>query len=75
LDDEQSDRDMAKEIVSMYKTIWVEVEQQFPTCTSEERLKICSFISPLMNNMFLMALDEDLMEKLDKASGKKNRRR
>jgi len=28
---------MAKEIVGMYRAVWVEVERQFPTLSAEER--------------------------------------
>lgn len=69
------DIQMAKNIVGMYKAVWVEIERQFPNCSSEERLKICSFISPLINHMCALACDENLMEDLDKATGKKKRTR
>ena len=72
---EQSDKDMAEEIVGMYKAIWVEVERQFPTCSSEERLRICSFISPLINNMFAVAMDEMVVHDSDKGGAKRKRRR
>ena len=53
---------MAREIVSMYRAVWVKVERQFPTLSAEERVRICSVISPFINNMFAMAVNEDLME-------------
>jgi dolichyl-phosphate-mannose--protein O-mannosyl transferase len=66
---------MAKEVVSMYRAVWVEVEHQFPTSSAEERLRICSFISPFINNMFTMAVNEGLMEDLAKTSGKRKKKR
>ena len=66
---------MAKEIVSMYRAMWVEVEHQFPTSSAEERQRICSFISPLINNMFTVAFNEGLMEDLAKTSGKRKKKR
>jgi dolichyl-phosphate-mannose--protein O-mannosyl transferase len=66
---------MAKEIVSMYRAVWIEVEHQFPTSSAEERLRICSFISPFINSMFTMAVNEGLMEDLAKTSGKKKKKR
>jgi hypothetical protein len=66
---------MAKEIVSMYRAVWVEVEHQFPTSSAEERLRICSFIFPFMNNMFTMAVNEGFMEDLAKTSGKRKKKR
>ena len=75
-DDESEEWDkMVKEIVSMYRTVWVEVEHQFPTESAEERLRVCSFIAPLINNMFTMAFNEGLMEDLAKVSGKRKKKR
>ena len=66
---------MAREIVGMYRAVWVEVESQFPTLSAEERVRICSFIFPFMNNMFTMAVNEGLMEDLAKTSGKRKKKR
>jgi dolichyl-phosphate-mannose--protein O-mannosyl transferase len=66
---------MAKEIVGMYRAVWVEVERQFPTLSAEERVRICSFIFPFMNNMFAMAANEGFMEDLAKTSGKGKKKR
>ena len=66
---------MAKEIVSMYRAVWVEVERQFPTSSAAEHVRICSFISPFINNMFTMAVNEGLMEDLAKTSGKRKEKR
>jgi len=59
----------------MYRAVWVEVERQFPTLSAEERLRICSVISPFINNMFAMALNEGLMEDLAKTNGKRKKKR
>jgi dolichyl-phosphate-mannose--protein O-mannosyl transferase len=66
---------MAKEIVSMYRAVWVEVERQFPTLSVEQREQICSFISPFLNNMFAAFLREGFMEEQAKGSGKRKRTR
>ena len=66
---------MAKEIVSMYRAVWIEVERQFPTLSAEERVRICSFIFPFMNNVFTMAVNEGVMEDLAKTSGKGKKKR
>ena len=66
---------MAKEIVSMYRAVWVEVERQFPASSAEERVRICSLISPFINNMFTMAVNEGLMEDLAKTSNKRKKQR
>ena len=66
---------MAKEIVGMYRAVWVEVECQFPTLSAEERQRICSFIFPFMNNMFTIAANEGFMEDTAKTSGKRQKKR
>jgi hypothetical protein len=66
---------VAKEVVSMYRAVWVEVEHQFPTLSAEERMRICSFISPFINNMLTVAFNEGLVEDLAKTSGKIKKKR
>jgi dolichyl-phosphate-mannose--protein O-mannosyl transferase len=66
---------VAKEIVSMYRAVWVEVERQFPTLSADERQRVCSFISPFINSMLTMAFKEGSMEDLAKRSGKRKKRR
>jgi hypothetical protein len=66
---------MAKEIVGMYRAVWVEVERQFPTLSVEERVRICSFIFPFMNNVFTMAVNEGVMEDVAKPRGKGKKKR
>ena len=66
---------MAREIVGMYKAVWVEVERQVPTLSAEERQRLCSFIFPFMNNMFTMAVNEGLMEDSAKTGGKRKKKR
>jgi hypothetical protein len=66
---------MAREIVGMYRAVWVEVERQFPTLSAEERQRLCSFIFPFMNNVFTMAVNEGFMEDLAKTSGKGKKKR
>jgi len=56
---------MAKEIVSMYRAVWTEVERQ----------RIFSLISPFTNNMFTMAMNEGLMEDFAKTSSKRKKKR
>ena len=66
---------VVREIVGMYRAVWVEVERQFPASSAEERVRICSFISPLINNMFAMAANEGFMEDLAKTSVKRKKKR
>ena len=66
---------MAKEIVSMYRAVWIEVERQFPTASKEERQQIYSFISPFINNMCTMAFSEGLTEEIAKPRSKPKKKR
>jgi hypothetical protein len=66
---------MAREIVGMYRAVWVEVERQFPTLSAEERQRLCSFIFPFMNNVFTMAVNEGVMEDVVKTTGKGKKKR
>jgi hypothetical protein len=66
---------MAKEIVGMYRAVWVEVERQFPTLSTEERQRLCSFIFPFMNKVFTLAVNEGVMEDLDRTRGKGKKKR
>jgi len=66
---------MAKEIVGMYRAVWVEVERQFPTLSADERQRLCSFIFPYMNNVFTMAVNEGVMEDVAKTVGKGKKKR
>jgi len=66
---------MAKQIVSMYRALWVEVGNQFSECSAEERLKVCSFIAPFINNMFTSVFNEGLMEELLRTHDKRKKKR
>ena len=66
---------MAKEIVSMYRAVWIEVERQFPKASPEERQQIYSFISPFINNMCTMAFSEGLTKEISKPKGKQKKKR
>lgn len=66
---------MAKEIVSMYRAVWVEVERQFPNLSVEQRQRICSFIAPFLNHMFAAALRDGFMGEQAKGGGKRKRKR
>ena len=72
---EEQDLMMAKGIVSMYRSVWVEVERQFPSFSAEERFRICSLIAPLVNNMIFTAFNEDVIEALEKPVGRRKKKR
>ncbi len=72
---DEQDLMMSKGIVSMYRSIWVELESQFPSFSVEERLRICSLIAPLINNMIFAAFNEEAIEALDKPGGKRKTKR
>ncbi|MGA3111006.1 MAG: hypothetical protein ABSE15_03130 [Candidatus Bathyarchaeia archaeon] len=55
--------------------MWDEVECQFSGLSADNRERIVSLISPVINNMFNVAMNEDLMEDLAKTSGKGKKKR
>jgi hypothetical protein len=65
---------MAKEIVSMFRAVWIEVERQFPTSSAEERQRIYSSISPFINNMCTTAFNKGVTEDLVKPRSKRKKR-
>ncbi len=66
---------LARGIVGMYKAVWDEVERQFPALSIEDRHRIFSLISPFINNMFAMAMNEGAMEDFAKTTGKSKKKR
>ena len=68
-------KEMAREIVFMYKVVWDEVECQFTGLSVDNRERIFSLISPFINNMFAMAANEGFMEDLTKNGGKRKKKR
>jgi hypothetical protein len=64
-------KEMAREIVFMYKVVWDEVECQFSGLSADNRERIISLISPVINNMFNVAMNEDLA----KNGGKRKKKR
>ena len=66
---------LARDIVSMYKAVWDEVERQFPELSIEDRHRIFSLISPFINNMFAMAMKEGAMEDFATTTGKSKKKR
>ena len=72
---DQEDLMMSKGIVSMYRSLWSEVERQFPSLSVEDRFKMCSLIAPLFNNMIFTAFTEKSVEDSDKNSGKRKKGR
>jgi hypothetical protein len=72
---DEHDLMMAKGIVSMYRAVWNEAERQFPSFSVEERFKLCSLISPLINNMISAAFDADIIEALENPSVKPKKKK
>jgi hypothetical protein len=59
-----------RDVVSMYRALWDEVARQFPETTTEERGRILTLISPLINNMFLTAITESAAEEVSATTNK-----
>jgi hypothetical protein len=66
---------LAREIVFMYKTVWDEVECQLSGLSADKRERIFSFISPFINSMFAMAMNEGAVEDFAKTQDKSKKKR
>lgn len=68
-------KEVIREMVTMFKTVWDEVEHQFSELPREERHRIFSVIAPIITDIFAMAAGEDVMEEITKPSSKRKKRR
>ena len=68
-------KQISREMIIMFKTVWDEIEQQFSGLSSEERFRVFSVVTPFISDMFTMALAEDSMEDMVKADSKRKRKR
>ncbi|MEM1545603.1 MAG: hypothetical protein QXY40_04075 [Candidatus Methanomethylicia archaeon] len=63
-------RSVVGDMVSMFRAIWEEVDQQFSELNREERYKVFSTIAPILVDM-LYAITEDVAETTVKIKKKK----
>jgi len=68
-------KEVAREVVILFKTVWDEVERQFSGLSREEQHRIFSLIAPFITDMLAMAASEDVMEDFAKPSSKRKKRR
>ena len=62
-------------MVTMFKTVWDEVEHQFSELPREERHQIFSVMAPIITDILAMVAGEDVMKEMDKPSSKRKKRR
>ena len=68
-------KDVIGEMVTMFKTVWDEVEHQFSELPSEERRRIFSLIAPLVTDVFAMATRESVIEDNSRPISKRKKKR
>ena len=68
-------KEVAREVVVLFKTVWDEVEHQFSGLSREEQHRIFSLIAPFITDPFAMAAREGVMEDFAKPSSKRKKRR
>jgi hypothetical protein len=68
-------KELAREIVFMHKVVWDEVECQFSGLSADKRERIFSLISPFINNMFAMMMNEGAMEDFAKTQDKSKKKK
>jgi len=64
-------KDVIRGMVTMFKTVWDEVEHQFSELPSEERCRIFSLITPLITDAFALAARESVTEDASKPVSKR----
>jgi hypothetical protein len=68
-------KQISREMIIMFKTVWDEIEQQFSGLSIEERFRVFSVVAPFISDMFNMALAEDSMEDMVKPDSKRKKKR
>jgi len=68
-------KEVIREMVILFKTVWDEVEHQFSGLSKEERHRIFSIIAPFITDIFAMATSEGVMEDITKPSSKRKKKR
>ena len=68
-------KDVIREMVTMFKTVWYEVEHQFSELPREERHRIFSLIAPFITDIFAVAAREGVIEDRSKPVSKRKKRR
>jgi len=68
-------KETIREMVTMFKTVWDEVEHQFSELPREERHRIFSLVAPCITDIFTMAAREGVMGDIAKPSRKRKKRK
>ena len=68
-------KEIIRESVILFKTVWDEIERQFSGLPKEDRFQVFSVVAPFITDMFGMAAREGIMEDMVKADKKRKRKR
>ncbi len=62
-DDEESEelKETIREFVTVFKTVWDEIDHQFSGSSREERFRVFSVVAPFITDVFSMAAREEMM--------------
>ena len=68
-------KEIIRESVILFKTVWDEIERQFSGLPKEDRFQVFSIVAPFITDMFCMAAREGAMEETVKPARKTKRKR
>ena len=76
-DDEESEelKETIREFVTVFKTVWDEIEHQFYGSSREERFRVFSVVAPFITDVFSMAAREEMMEDTVKPDSERKKKR
>jgi len=76
-DDEESEelKETIREFVTVFKTVWDEIEHQFSGASREERFRVFSVVAPFITDIFSMAAREEMMEDTVKPDSERKKKR
>ena len=76
-DDEESEelKETIREFVTVFKTVWDEIDHQFAGSSREERFRVFSVVAPFITDVFSMAASEEMMEDTVKPDSERKKKR
>jgi len=63
-------REVIRDMVFMFKTVWEEIDKQFPDLSRDEKYRVFYIIAPSVADM-MYAMMEDIAEYLEKPKKKR----
>ena len=68
-------KETIREFVTVFKTVWDEIDHQFSGFSREERFRVFSVVAPFITDIFSMAASEEMMEDTVKPDSERKKKR